>query len=97
MPQSRAADPEAKDTVKLATIEQVRRLLGSDALDNASPARVEELRAEAGIRLDRQKQLREEQLSNVLAELQTMPERERAVFELPGAGVDCRSDRSPGR
>ena len=86
--------------MKLATIEQVRRLLGSDALDNASPARVEELRAEAGIRLDRQKQLREEQLSNVLAELQTMPERERAVFELRAqewiAEVTEAPDADPG-
>ncbi|HNN91058.1 MAG TPA: SNF2-related protein [Pseudomonadota bacterium] len=89
-----------KDTVKLATIEQVRRLLGSDALENASPARVEELRAEAGIRLDRQKQLREEQLSAVLAQLQTMPERERAVFELRAqewiADVTEAPDADPG-
>ena len=73
---------KAKDTVKLATLDQIRKALGAEAVANIDEARLAELGAQVGAQIQREKALREEQLDRLLATLKTVPERERAIFEL---------------
>lgn len=73
---------QKKETVKLATLEQIKRALGAEAVASANEARLRELSAQVGAEIQRQKEIREEQLDRLLSTLRTIPERERAIFEL---------------
>lgn len=71
-----------EEAAKLASVAMVRKLLGDDSLKDATPDEVVELRAKVGAQIQRQKELRQEQLEDLLQRLQSVPERERAVFQL---------------